>query len=294
MVQDTGSLSNVVVLEATILGGAFDPATLPGAEVVVDISDITTLWQGNDGATQVTTSGQTVGSVTNRGSKGGLFINTGGTTEPVYTEAAGRKHLNFDGSNDFLTLTLASGNFTLSGGYWLWVLAYDDGTSASGNRAMLSIANTATTATNSAHGLEMKVCGFSTDTFAIQVAAGPNNTGGFRSELTDSRTTSLPWAMLECEFVPTAASPNGWLRIEKTGDGAPVDIANYGTSGTGGYPNGATLAKRMTIGASMNGTGGVLNAWGKCSIAAVVLISGALSASDRDDIRQWLRTRAAF
>jgi hypothetical protein len=295
MVQETsGGFSNVVFLETTVIAASFDPASLPGAEIVVDISDITTLWQANNGTTQVTASGQTVGSVTNRGSLGGLFLNTGGTDEPLYQDVGGRKYLNFDGINDYLRLDQGGGAaFDLSGGFYLWVLAYDDGTNpGSPRRAFLSYTSAGTNSYNQANGLAMFGTDFSTNPFATMVWAGPDNAEGIAYDvLKDTRTTDLPWAVIELQAVPTAASPNVWLRVEKTGDGAPVDVDSHSTST---WPDTTTAAKLMSLGSDQNGGAGALSGFHKCSIAAVVLVTGALSSTDRDDVRAWLRARAAF
>jgi len=293
MVQETaGGFSNVVFLETTVISASFDPASVPGAIIVVDVSDITTLWQANNGTSQVTASGQTVGSVTNRGSLGGLFANTGGSDEPTYTEAAGRKKLDFDGTADYLRLTHGS-DIDLSGGFHLWVLAYDDGTATSSpRRAFLSYTDAAGSSYNNTNGLAILGTDFSTDPYAMMIWAGPDSTAGIAYDiLKDTRTTDLPWAVIELEAVPTAATPNVWLRVEKTGDGAPVDVDNHSTTV---WPDATTAVRRMSLGSDQNGGGGAINGWHKCSIAAVVLVTGTISTDDKNDIRAWLRTRAAF
>jgi hypothetical protein len=178
MVHETsGGFSNVVSLEVTIIAASFDPASVPGAIIVVDPSDITTLWQANNGTSQVTASDQTVGSVTNRGSLGGLFVNTGGSDEPTYTEAAGRKKLDFDGVADYLMLTHGS-DINLSGGFWLWALMYDDGTSFELSKAFLAFSNSAGSANNNSHGLQFMGTPFSGDNVAVRVTAGLANLNG--------------------------------------------------------------------------------------------------------------------
>jgi hypothetical protein len=79
--------------------------------------------------------------------------------------------------------------------------------------------------------------------------------------------------------------------VEKTGDGAPVDVDSHSTST---WPDTTTAAKIMSLGSDQNGGAGALSGFHKCSIAAVVLVTGALSSTDRDDVRAWLRARAAF
>jgi hypothetical protein len=294
MVQDSDGLSNVVSLETTIISATFDPASLPGAAIVVDVSDMTTLWQANNGSTQITASGQTVGSVTNRGSLGGLFANTGGSDEPQYLEASGRKFLRFDGTADYLRLDQGAGPaFDLSGGFYLWVLAYDDGTNpGSPRRAFLSYTSAGANSYNNVNGLAMFGTDFSTNPFATMVWAGPDNAEGIAYDvLKDTRTTDLPWAVIELQAAPTAASPNVWLRVEKTGDGAPVDVDSHSTST---WPDTTTAAKLMSLGSDQNGGSGAVSGFHKCDIAAVVLVTGALSSTDRDSVRAWLRARAAF
>jgi len=285
---------SAIETESYVVVAAFDPASLSGARVVVDISDMATLWQDTAGTTQITASGQTVGSVTNRGSLGGLFVNTGGSDEPTYTEAAGRKYLNFDGVNDFLTLTHGS-DVSLAGGYRLFLVAFDDGTSNDLRRSFASMAGTGVTAYNQVNGLSAIMTDFGSDPLAIHIRAGTDNTQGFETQLQDTRTTTLPWAVVEVEFVPTAASPNGWLRVEKSGDGAPVDIASHSTANGGSsYPDFATQVRRFTLGADMGGGSGALSAFGKSSIAAFVIVAGTLTNGERDDLRAWCRARAVF
>jgi hypothetical protein len=285
---------SAVETESYVISAVFDPADLTGAEVVVDVSDITTLWQDTAGTTQVTTSGQTVGAVTNRGTLGGLFVNTGGSDEPTYTEAAGRKQLDFDGTADYLRLDRGGGAaFGVAGGFYLWILAYDDGSAfSSPNRAFAAWTAPSTNSFNQANGLSLFGTGFGVVGPAVEVRAGLDNANGIASaELQDNRTTDMPWAILEIEAVPTAASPNVWLRVEKTGDGAPVSVDTHSTTS---WPDDATNVKLISLGAAMNGGSGAISAHHKCSIAAVVLVSGTLTTGERDDVRAWLRTRAAF
>jgi hypothetical protein len=299
MVQDTGVFSNVVSLEVTIVAAAFDPASLPGAAIVVDVSDITTLWQDAGGVTQVTASGQRVGSVTNRGSLGGLFDTSNTNQKPLYTVASGRSYLTADGSlnRERLRLDLgASPALDLSGGYFLWVLFNDTaGSPGAPRRGVFSMAAAGSNAYNQDNGFVMHNTDFSTDTCAVRIWAGQDNSAGVQTQLEDRRTSNMAWGIAEFECIPTASSPNTWLRVEKAADGGvPVDIGNYGTTGSSGYPDLATSVKLFNMFADNNGGSGAPNGFSSCDIAAVVLVTGALSTADRDDVRAWLRTRGAF
>jgi hypothetical protein len=284
---------NSAINTITYTGAAFDPASLAGARIVLDPSDITTLWQNTDGTGQVTASGQSVGSVTNRGSLGGRFSNAGAGVRPLYTEASGRKKLDFDGTDDILTLDQGAGpDFDLEGGFSLFVVAFDDGTSNNLAKAIMCMTAVSTNSDNSNDGFEMLINNFSGgDDFAVSVEAGLNNANGITSGLKDTRTTTIPWSILEFECVPSAASPSAWFRIEQVGDGGvPVQI---GTADPADYPNSSTATKRMIFGARVGG-GSTPDRWAKCSIAGAVLISGTLTTTERNNIRAWCRTRAAF
>jgi hypothetical protein len=294
MVQKTvGGYSNVITLEVTIIASSFDPATLAGAKIVADFSDITTLFQDDAGTTPITASGQFVTRINNRGPLGGFFQNAGAVQRPLYEELGGRKYMKTDGGDDDnLLLDTGGPTFGLENGFFLWLLAYDDGAAHdTPARAFMAITSPGVNAPNNPSGLTLYGTDFSGDTIACSLTAGLNS-NGIDPAISDARTTNLPWSIIEIEASLAINNPNAWLRVEQAADGG---TPGYEVSvNTTGWPDSATGATRMVLGAGLNGGGGAVNGHHRCQIAAAVLVSGALSTTDRDKVRQWLRDRAVF
>lgn len=287
MVQESmGGFSNVLVLEVEIVSGVFDPATVAGARLVWDVSDITTLWQANDGTSQVTASGQTVGSMTNRGSLGGLFTNTGSTVEPTYTESGGLKFLVFDGVNDFLRWAGVSGDIPLSGGFY--IVAGIEELTPTDSKGFISVAPAAGAGYNDANGF--MVDSINTGFSAVTCYGGLDNSAGI--VMSDTTATSLARAVVEVEVTAATGATNAWLRVRKSGDG---DVVERGTDAAdvGTFPsNSSNITSQMVLGSRLDAGSPTLFA--NCRIYCGVMVTGSISSDDRADCRAWVASRLGF
>jgi hypothetical protein len=283
--------SNILVDGPHTVPVVFDPASLSGARIVVDVSDMGTLWQNTDGTNAVTASGQLVGSVTNRGSLGGLYVNSGGTDRPTYTEGSGLKYLQFDGSNDYLQLTHGS-DVSLAGGFSCFMVLEEN--VANTNKAFAGWAGETSSSLNSGSGGRVITMG-AADT-AVRFQIGLASASGL--SLADSTASTLARAIVEFECIPAAGVgvTNGWLRTEYAGEGAPIQRETGSTGLPGNSPDNATAIRRFTIGCELNGVGtpSTRNAFVQGRVLAYVLVAGAMTSEERDNLRAWCRTRAGF
>jgi len=266
---------------------AFDPASLAGARIVIDVSDMGTLWKNTDGTGAVTASGDPVGSVTNRGSLGGLFINAGGTTMPTYTESGGLKYLQFDGSADYLQMIHGS-DVNLSGGYSIFLVAEE--ATANASRGFAAFAGNNISAFNSIHGMFIST---STNTAnAVSFRGGRNDGDGIG--MTDTTRNPLGLGIVEIVTVP-GTTDSGSLRTRYSDDSDLVERATATTTSSSlRHPTAATAVRNFALGCTLQGTSPFRAEFGNVRILAYVLVAGALTAGERTNLRNWCAARAGF
>lgn len=109
------SIALPVSLRGQLLYGnrVFNPVSLFAASepgILLDPSDLTTMFQDSAGTTPVTAAGQPVGRILDK-SGNGYHATASGTSRPTYqVDAGGRGFLSFDGVDDFLvTPTITTG-----------------------------------------------------------------------------------------------------------------------------------------------------------------------------------------
>jgi hypothetical protein len=284
MVQESaGGFSNVVFLEVTIIAAVYDPAA--DAELVWDVAEISTLFQDTAAATPVTTTGQSVGRMNNRGTLGGDFRNTGATDRPVYTESGALRYLQFDGSNDFIRWLGTNGDIDLTGGFYL-VFGMSETTTIS-DRSFLSAASTTGDAINNNSGFVM----YSSDntTNATAYIGGLLNSNGH--EIVDTGGGQLPLTVNEVEVTPATGSANATLRVRRVGDGDVVDKGTD-TANSGQFPNVATAVAQLCLGSGISG--GSPATFTNIRIYCGILKFGAVTSGMRADMRAWVAGKIGF
>jgi len=276
-----GVYSNVLNLEVEI--PSFNPATL--AAIFLDASDISTLWTDNAGTTQVTTTADPVGSVTNLGTLGGLMTNTGATDRPIYTESGALRYLQGDGSNDYLKWVGTNGDIDLSSGYYIIMGIHEN--TAGASKGFMTGASTAGNGLNDNHSFN--VDSNASGTIPVVVNAGPTSVNGI--QVVDSSRSNLDLAIVEYECIPAAGSTNAWLRTRYSSDGDVVERATD-TATSGQHPNTATLLGQVVFFARITSGNPVNFAIARIYCAALVL--GTVTAQNKTDYRAWVAGKIGF
>jgi hypothetical protein len=276
---------SAVQTESYVVSAVFDPADIANAIFVWDASDISTLWTGTDGTGAVTASNDPVGSMTNRGSLGGLFANSGTTTRPLYKDVGGLKYLETDGTDDFIRWLGTNGDIDLTGGFYMCIGTEEIG-SGGPFASFVAMSTTTGDSYNNSHGVMIDAHNASN---AVIGWFGPDNTSGLFFQ--DASVGALAKAVVEVEVTPATGSVNGTMRIRRVADGDVV-VINTDTATAGQFPDIATLTAQLNIGARLVGgsPSGFLNAKHYCG----VVITGAVSSGDRADCRLWVAERLGF
>lgn len=119
------SLSLSLVGNMSLTGKRFTPARLftsAEAGAWYDPSDLSTLWQDTAGTSPVTADGQAVARIDDKSGNGHHLTQATAANRPLYKTAGGIHWLEFDGTNDALSVVAAGlrlvGDLTLSAGIY--------------------------------------------------------------------------------------------------------------------------------------------------------------------------------
>lgn len=233
--------------------------------VWLDIQDISTLWQDTAGTTAVTTAGQSIARVDNKGSLGGYFQQGTGTKQPTY-QTSGYVHALFDGTDDAL---VSQANINLSATDKVTVFGAWERTTTVGNDIV--VVEHTTTSTAGSFFIWATNTAANNATFRAAGARGSTAGGSPQwAEVSGLATSGSPEVLASTNDI-AGDSTKLWVN-----NGTPVEAT--GDKGTGNFVSGS-----MSVGAR---TGNQFYLAGK--LTDIVVFDSLLSDTDRQTVQTYL------
>lgn len=252
------------------MGSTWTPASIAGALAWWDGTNASSLWQGSDRTTAVTTNGDAIGWADDLDTDGNEDVIQATTSaKPTYNTAVqnGQSAMTFDGGDH---LAKANCNLDLSAGFTVWFAGKITNDSAS--RGLLNIAD------DGAQNRMFFVVPAATSSVYVRAQQSDTVFVGRTAPI----TTNVPVLLVATYNGGTASSG---VKIYK--NGTQIDNANSQAGTFTGIPS--TTTASLTLGAYTPSFSKLL---GSCYMAG--LYNNAISDADRGSLESYVNARLAI
>lgn len=242
----------------------YDPSTV--FPIFIDPSQTSSLKQERTGAAATTAVavGDPVGTAANIGTGGGYFVAPSDTARPILRQSGALYYLEFDGSDDVLTL---SQTFNMNAGHHWFMTAEEKGAGTNINRRFISVyLSTQSRDWSNAYG--MSVNSNSTSNY-IGVEGG----GGGGINLTAAGSNAMPKSTME-----------GWQKND--GSAALWRAGSSQATQAAGIDKPTNGANRVQIGAGWDSSAIAVHV--QADIYGFAMYAGELGGTDQTDMRTFM------